>query len=105
MSIRAFLESPIEQGKDEAFAYDFDVSKWPGSTYSLPTVVVYDITNGACDDVTGSVTDGGATLTDSIFKTPAIVSLEAFHIYRVECQWHADGNSVFEAYLVINAKE
>ena len=105
MSVREFAESPLEQGSDESIRYKFDMSRWPGSAYTNPVVVVFDISGRVpanWQDVTATVAPDAASITGSWFQTPAIGSLTARNQYRVECKWTVDGADVVEAYAIVN---
>lgn len=99
-SIRAFRESPWEQGEDEAIAYTVDTTPWGGGSGS-PAVVV----KLGGNDVTGEKTDGAASGNGDTVTTPVIRNLVAGEKYRVEVTWTTSGGQVVEAYGYIDGKE
>ena len=108
-SIREIVESPIEQGTDEIFAYRFNTTNAQGggtTTVTSPAVVkVYDITDGAYTDVTTTVMPTNSPSIATVYITTSPLKLMTVdHTYRMEIQFIISGNT-YERYLIVECKQ
>lgn len=98
---RSIEEGVITQGEDEEIAYTLDVSS-VGSAPSAPSVTVKRMSDG--EDVTGTTTTGGASVSGDIITLPKLSNLSDNVKYRVEVQYTIEGN-VFETYFIVRGEE
>jgi len=99
---RAVKESPLRQGEDEQIVYLLTTTPWGGSPSSV-SVKLYDVTDGARADVSATRLSGAASVAGDVIASPAVTSLVAGRVYRLEFKFTSGGN-VLEAYLIINAE-
>lgn len=83
-----------DQGSGETVVYTLTTTNW-GSNPSSSSVTVYDLTSGSAD-VTSTVTSGSSSESGDVITLPAISSLTAEHIYRVDVEF-VSGSSTFVA--------
>ncbi len=103
MTIREIIESPQPQGVDEEIVYTLTTTPW-GSDPSASAVVVFDVTDGAREDVTTTVMPAGSpSESGDVVTLPTLEALTASKKYRVEIQFTSGGN-VFEAFGIILAE-
>jgi len=99
---REVVQGRQYQGEDEEIIYSIATTNW-GSDPASVSVAVKDSTGGEVD-VTASVTSGSTVTNGDLITLPAITSLTAEHLYRVEVKFTAE-SSVFECYFVIEAEK
>lgn len=100
---RVIKQSPVVQGVDEIVPYTLTTTPWGSSPTSI-SCAVYDITNGARDDVTGTVMPTNTpTATGDVITLSPLKLLTANHNYRVEILFTCSGN-VFEAFGIVKAE-
>lgn len=93
MSVREFVESPWEQGADEARDYVLDTGPWGGSP-ATPVVKLYD---DGYDDVSATKLTGAASVSGDNITTPVVAGLQAGRTYRLEIRFVVEGRTE-EAY-------
>ena len=98
---REVNESPLVQGADEVIVYELTTTPW-GSAPGAVAVKAFEVTGGSYSDVSAAVTSGSAAVADDIITLPAIRSLTAGNLYRVEVQFTC-GVNTFQAWLTIQA--
>jgi hypothetical protein len=86
---RRIEQSPIYQGEDEVVAYTLDVSPWGTGPTNISVVVKYSAGN----DVSGTVLQGIPSAIAEVITTPAVKSLTAGEIYRIEVKFDVNGNT------------
>ena len=100
---RAVLETPLRQGEQESIVYELSTTPW-GSSPGSVVVTAYEITEGAYTDVSATVLDpGGASVVGDKISLPALSSLTAGKLYRVEVKFTC-GSNTFECYVEIEAE-
>jgi hypothetical protein len=98
---REVNESPLVQGADEQIVYELTTTPW-GSSPSAVAVKAFDVTSGSYTDVTAAVTSGSASVADDIITLPAVKSLTAGNVYKIEVKFTC-GVNTFEAWLTLQA--
>jgi len=98
--IREVAEGVQVQGADEKLTYRLTVTNW-GTNPTSPTVVVK---NEAGTDVTSTVCTGSASVSGNAITLPAIGSLTAGTLYRVEVKFTTGGFAPAEAYFYIQCE-
>lgn len=97
---RLVIESPVEQGIDEAITYTLTTTPW-GSSPAAVTVVAKDITQ-AYLDVSATVLSGAAAVLNDVITLPVLSALTVDHQYRIEVKFNAGGQT-WEAYCIVVA--
>lgn len=103
-SIRAFRESPWEQGENERLAYAFDTTPWGVTCPLSPSMLVLDASGL---DLTSSVTTGSPAISSC---TATCIVLARFNNpapgsqYRIEVTFtdNAATANTFGAYGIVN---
>jgi hypothetical protein len=101
--IRVVKEGTQYIGEDEEIVYDVTTTPW-GSSPSAVSVVVYDITTGAKEDVSDEVLEGVAGIVGDKITLPKVKDLTAGSTYRVEVLF-TTGSNKFEIIIPIVAQD
>ena len=99
---RKVVESPLQQGEDEAIAYILDTTNGAGSgAITNASDLIKDPfgNNVSTTYLTGSVAVSGAEIT-----TRKVSGLVKDNRYRMEVKWDQNNNT-FESYFHIDAEE
>ena len=101
--VREINESGLKQGVDEEIVYQLATTPW-GSSPGSVVVQVFDVTAGGYADVSETVLSGDSSISGDEISLPALGSLTAGHVYRLEVRFTC-GSNVFEAWMRIEAEE
>ena len=100
------LIGTYSQGNDEQIVYSVNVSGW-GTNPTDVTFKVYDVSSGRSTDpltdVTATTMTGAATVVLDTITLPALKTLTAGKVYRVEIKFTAGGN-IYEPYFKVMAE-
>ncbi len=100
-NVREVVNSPVEQGIEEAIAYRIKTTPWgKGPTYVACTL--WDVSQTEWADATADLIGGPAVNGDQII-TAKVSGLNAGHRYRLEVKFTCEDGNTYECYLVINA--
>lgn len=99
---REVAEGIQYQGEDETIIYTLDVSA-VGSNPTSTSVVVKDTVNGTSVTATTMPT-GSTSVAGNVITLPALKSLTADILYRVEVKYSVSGN-VLESYFYVQGQE
>lgn len=103
-SIREVRQSRREQGVRERVIYTFDFADGIVAAPASAAVKVYDVTEGAYTDVTGTVMPtGSATVAGSVVTCPLMRALTVAHRYRVECDATGADGQIETLYCTVEA--
>jgi len=100
--VREINESGLKQGVDEEIVYQLTTTPW-GSSPGSVVVQVFDVTAGSYSDVSETVFSGDSSVSGDEISLPALGSLTAGHIYRLEIRFTC-GSNVFETWMRIEAE-
>lgn len=96
---REIIEGVQLQGEDESIVYTLTTTPW-GSSPSSESAKIYSIVGDTITDTTTTNMTGSASAANDVITLPAIHSLSAGTLYRVEVKFTCSGNT-FEAYAFI----
>ena len=96
---REITEGRQTQGEDETIVYTLTTTPWGSSPGSL-SAKIYSVSGDTYTDVTATNMTGSASATNDVITLPAVHSLAAGTLYRVEVVFTCSGNT-FEAYAEI----
>jgi len=99
---REIIEGTQVQGSDESIVYTLTTTPW-GSSPSSESAKIYSVVGDTITDVTSTNMTGSASAANDVITLPAIHSLAAGTLYRVEVKFTCSGN-VFEAYAYIKGE-
>ena len=100
MSTVTIRESPQDMRPTEAIAWSvpLDAALYPSP--STPASTLYDVTDGAEDDVSATCLTGAAAINGATFTSARVHGLTAGHTYRLGFSFASSGNT-FEPVLII----
>jgi hypothetical protein len=101
-NIREIKEGLQYQGADETVVYTLTTTPW-GSSPSSEAAKIYEVDGDTFTDKTSTLMSGSASATGDVITLPAIASLVAGTLYRVEVVFTCSGN-VFEAFAELQAE-
>ena len=101
-NLREIKEGLQYQGEDETVVYTLTTTPW-GSSPSSEAAKIFEVDGDDLTDVTATKMTGAASATNDVITLPAIVSLVAGTLYRVEIVFTCSGN-VFEAFAELQAE-
>lgn len=102
MITRRIVYDDVPQGVNEKVTYLLDTTEWGGSPTSV-IVKAYEITRAGLVDVSGTVLNGNASVTDNVITLPLVENLESGKVYRIDIRFTSGANR-FEPFLVIRAE-
>jgi hypothetical protein len=103
MSTRREIKEGMQyQGADETIVYTLTTTPW-GSSPGSVSAKIFEVDGDTYTDKTSTNMTGSASATGDIITLPAIHSLVAGTLYRVEVAFTCSGN-IFEAFAYINAE-
>lgn len=101
-SEREVVESPIEQGEDEARAYTITTTPWGTGTLSATSCTLWDVTERTWVDKSSTMLTGSISSTATTFTSKRVTGLVAGHLYRLEWLFDIDSDTN-QAFLMIEA--
>ena len=101
-NLREIKEGLQYQGVDETVVYTLTTTPW-GTAPSSPGAKIYEVDGDTFTDKTTTLMSGSASPADDVITLPAIASLVAGTLYRVEIVFTCSGN-IFEAFAELQAE-
>lgn len=96
---REIKEGKQLQGSDESIVYTLTTTPW-GSSPGTITAAIYEVDGDTYTDKTSTNMTGSPSAVGDVITLPAVHSLTAGKLYRVEVKFICSGNT-FEAYAYI----
>lgn len=101
---REVVESPLNQGKDEAISYQLNTLPWGGTPTNV-AVTIYDVTNGGYVALTGAqmtvvMPTNSPTVNVHVITLSPLKDLTPRTVYRVEVKF-TSGGDVWEAFFIV----
>ena len=96
---REITEGRQTQGEDETVVYTLTTTPW-GSSPGSESAKIYEVDGDTYTDKTTTNMTGSASEADDVITLPAIHTLTAGQLYRVEVKFTCSGN-IFEAFAEI----
>ena len=87
------------QGEDESIHYVLTTTAW-GSNPLNVVVTAFDITDDGRVDVTVAIIVGAPVIVGDDITLPAVENVQDSHVYRIEVQFDAGGNT-WEAWFLV----
>ena len=91
------------QGEDESIVYTVTTTEW-GSAPTGVVVTAYEVVGHDKTDVSATVLTGASAVAGDVITLPALASLTAGEMYRVEVQFDTGGNT-FECYFYVTGEQ
>ena len=101
-NIREIKEGLQYQGEDETVVYTLTTTPW-GSSPTSPSAKIFSVVGDTITDTTSTNMTGSASANGDVITIPAIHSLTAGTLYRVEVKFTCSGNT-FEAFAELQAE-
>jgi hypothetical protein len=89
-------------GEDETIVYTLTTTPW-GSSPTSPAAKIFEVDGDTLTDVTATKMTGSAAAANDVITLPAIASLTAGTLYRVEVAFTVSGNT-FEAFAELQCE-